>query len=303
MLRPAKISLCLPGTDAAEGYFTFRLQRPDEPSCMHRAVRRLFAVPGHKDQFKSFCHLLIKQQIVDRRLGWTFGEGHLVIFGNSDEHGPPDANWWWFLYALEQKARARGGAVHFLPGPHELIYLDDSWQFEHPAYPAPTAKLRSPLTALYNANFELWQWLGTRNIVEKIGQLLFVHHDLLPLLHSTPTATLTELNVFVRTMGSRLISILPATIPGSLPVDRGSLPGEINKLFTTENLDALLLQSSAEALVTGDSMQTQISIDFAGKLIHTGADYAQGNPAGLFIQKRRLVQADRRGHRSIIKKL
>jgi hypothetical protein len=292
MPHSVKIALRLPGDLTRHGHFSFRLQQSlSTIPHTYQASRRLFVVSGSKDQFRPFCHLLIKHKVVNQNLRWTFGEGSLVIFGNSHDSSKPDANWWWFLYSLEQRAKAMGGVVHFLPGPYELGQVNGSWQYEHPAYPAATDKSRSPFTALYSANFELKQWLSARNIVEKIGQLLFVHYDLLPFL-TNRSFTLAAVNNFVRSLYIQQPVTLTTVSTVALPENHG---------LTIETVNSLLQQFNVKGLVTGNNLPITNSISFDGKLVHTGTDYANDNPSGLFIKRHHFLQVDRKGHRVSIK--
>ncbi|MBO9565451.1 MAG: hypothetical protein J7621_21925 [Niastella sp.] len=278
----------MPSTAASTGHFSLRLQQSSgNLPHTYPTSRRLFVVSGSKDQFRPFCHLLIKHKVVNQNLRWTFGEGHLVLFGNSHDHCTPDPNWWWFLYGLEQKARAKGGAVHFLPGPYELAQRNGPWQYEHPAYPPAAAKSRSPFTALYSANFELKQWLSSRNTVEKIGHLLFVHYDLLPLLVEKATS-LTAFNALVRLLCAQQPASF-ATLPTlALPTEKDLVVETVNKL---------LQQFNVMTLVTGNDLKSTTNSTFDGKLIHIGADYDNGNPSGVYIKRHHFLQADRKGTR------
>jgi hypothetical protein len=129
--------------------------------------------------FGSFYKLyssLIKYNVIDKDLHWTFDDGHLVIIGNCfDQNIAGSIECLWFIYGLEDKAIKHGGQVHFILGSNEIANLYGDWRFKHPNY----AHVQHSSTALYDANNELHRWLLTKNIVKKLGGILFLHQSLI----------------------------------------------------------------------------------------------------------------------------
>lgn len=53
--------------------------------------------------------------------------------------------------------------------------MNGSWMDEHPVYAREKGFLGLGNVVLYDANHEINRWLGTKNIMERVGDILFVH--------------------------------------------------------------------------------------------------------------------------------
>lgn len=303
MSSKINIALCLPDASHPDQHFSFRLQSDIQaPPCVYKTTPQLFVVSDIKGNFRPFYKLLIKNRIINRYFQWIFDEGHLVVLGNRFDHTEPATECLWFLYSLEQKAKAKGGYVHFIPGTHEIMHMNGKWRTEHPPYPPATAKVRSPITALYDANFELRRWLGARNIVEKIGSLLFAHGDVFPAMY-TQHQTITDINAFARSVYTRLPETAPDELSASLFGNDDIFfryPGCNDVIITEEQVNAMLKKFSINTIITGQAVQEQVTTAFDGKLINIATTHATNNPVGLFIKRGKFLQADRQGRKEKI---
>ena len=81
----------------------------------------------------------------------------------------------WLVYALESKAKAAGGYVHFILGNHEIMNMSGDLRYLHKKYADNANLLNERFTSLYGDNSELGRWLRTKNVAEKIGDVLFIH--------------------------------------------------------------------------------------------------------------------------------
>lgn len=138
-------------------------------------VGKMFIVSDIEGNFRAFRKLLTVNGVIDDKFNWTFGNGHLVLTGDFFDRGDHVTEVLWLIYALEDKAKAAGGYVHFVLGNHELMNLSNDFRYVHPKYMEDAALLNEYYGALYNDNSELGRWLRTKNIMEKIGSVLFVH--------------------------------------------------------------------------------------------------------------------------------
>lgn len=169
-----KITLRIPGTDDAGQYFSLRLKNAlSKESVEYYAGAKTLVVSNVGGNFRSLCKLLIKNGVINERLDWTFDDGHLVIIGSCLGSKECVLECMWLIYSLEEKARKPGGYVHFILGEQDIIHLNGDWRFSHPGYARRNKSARSSSTALYDGNNELWRWLCTKNIIEKVGDVIF----------------------------------------------------------------------------------------------------------------------------------
>lgn len=293
------IALKLPNGRHPDRYFSFRLQPclQAPPPNTYNTTTKLFVVSDIKKHFRPFHKLLIKHRIIDRHFQWIFNEGHLVVLGNSFDGSEQTTEYLWFLYDLEQKARAQGGYVHFMPGSHEIMHINGKWRNEHPPYAPATAKVRTPITALYDANFELRRWLGVKNVVERIGNILFIHGDVFPVLNAEHH-TIADINAFARQVYAQLPEASTDELQAFRTADENIFfryPGWNNPIITEEQVNDMLKKNCVNIIITCQAVQEQVSVAFNGKLINIPTYHATGNPSGLLIKRGKFLRADRQG--------
>jgi hypothetical protein len=83
----------------------------------------LFVLADTHGEFEIAVELLTRQKIIDSRLRWSFGKGHLAVLGDVFDRGPNHTEILWLLYELEAQAARAGGAVHVMLGIHESMAL------------------------------------------------------------------------------------------------------------------------------------------------------------------------------------
>lgn len=124
---------------------------------------------GKLGNFNEMLESMIKCGIVDQKLHWALGDGHVVITGNCLDGSEESVKILWLLYSLESKAIKKGGYLHFLPGPSDIEHCLGNWRTQHPVYAARRSNSISRYAILFDGNYELFRWLKTKNILEKIG--------------------------------------------------------------------------------------------------------------------------------------
>ena len=136
----------------------------------------LFVVADTHGEYAILIALLKAQRIVDERLHWSFGNGHLAISGDMLDRGPRQLEILWLLYKLEAEAQAAGGRVHVLIGNHEALVLRGDQRYLHPRYPGVAKRLGvSGYSQLLGGDTVLGAWLRSRPAMLKLGDLLIVH--------------------------------------------------------------------------------------------------------------------------------
>ena len=151
-----------------------------EESFIFNYVPKIAALSDIHGQHELFIRLLKAQGIIDTEGHWSWGDGHLVINGDIFDRGPQVTETLWFLYNLEDQARAAGGYVHINFGNHELMVLHSDLRYLHPKYKFVTKTLDISYDKLFNRITLLGRWLRSKPVLTKINDFLFVHGGLHP---------------------------------------------------------------------------------------------------------------------------
>ncbi len=147
---------------------------------IYPAVEKIFAVSDMEGNFKTFRNVLTANGVIDENLNWNFGTGHLVLLGDFVDKGYFVTQTLWLIYKLEQEAEKAGGKVHYILGNHEINNLQGYHASTAQKYWYAANVLGLKRHELLGENSFLGRWLASKNVVEKIGDLLFVHGGLHP---------------------------------------------------------------------------------------------------------------------------
>lgn len=144
-------------------------------------VTRIMAISDIHGEFDAAADFLRAAGVVDDALHWSWGDGHLVVDGDTFDRGDQVTECLWLFYRLEREARAAGGRVHFLLGNHETMVLRRDLRYVNAKYlEGIVRKSRIHYDELYGPDMELGRWLRTRNTVVKVNDVLFVHGGIPP---------------------------------------------------------------------------------------------------------------------------
>lgn len=304
MIKQAKISLYIPGTKSTNRYFSFRLkQNLQNELTAYPYNAKLLVISDIEGNFQSFRRILMQNHVIDNKYHWVFENGHLVIVGDCFDRGEQVTECLWLIYSLEEKARIVGGHVHFILGNHEIMNLNGDWRYVHPKYAERSNTSRSPSTALYDGNTELWRWLRTKNILEKIGDTLFVHGGISPELLQL-NLSLNEINNLARpyyTKANESFTDPARNIIFNSEYSPFWYRGYYKQEVTEELIDATLKHFGVNTIVTGHTVVDKVTPFFNGKVINVDTDHASGNSEALLIKKNRFYRIDKEGKRERIK--
>ena len=146
--------------------------------------QKLIAISDIEGNFNAFYSFLISNKVMDAQYNWTFGKGHLVLNGDFVDRGKQVTAVLWLIYMLEEKAEKQGGKVHFIIGNHEVMNLAGQAHYVDNKYIEVAKQLSQKedwdeaYLYLYNRHTVLGKWLRSKNVMEKIGNYLFVHAGL-----------------------------------------------------------------------------------------------------------------------------
>jgi hypothetical protein len=136
----------------------------------------LFVMADTHGEFEIAVQLLQRHGVIDERLRWAFGKGHLAILGDVFDRGPNHTELLWLIYKLEAEAARAGGGVHLALGNHEAMVLTGDERYLNPKYPRVATLLGVEThTSLWNEQSLLGQWLRSKAAVFRLGQYLCLH--------------------------------------------------------------------------------------------------------------------------------
>lgn len=155
---------------------------PTTPSSSWKAPSRLLAVSDLEGNHETFVRFLRNNGVIDEGGHWAWGDGHLVFNGDIVDRGDQVTEILWFIRGLEREAHEAGGRVHFVLGNHETMVMAGDLRYIHPKYQFTSDRLGIKYEDLYGPSTEIGRWFRTRNTIERIGNLLFVHAGYSPAL-------------------------------------------------------------------------------------------------------------------------
>ncbi len=286
-------------TDSAGQFFTVQLKANLEvEKAESKDVKKQFVISDIEGNFKAFRKLLQTHQIIDDNFNWTFGEGHLVLTGDFFDRGDQVTEVLWLIYALEDKAKAAGGYVHFILGNHEIMNLSNDIRYVHPKYIENAGLMNVTYVSLFSTCSELGQWLRSKNVMETIGDVLYVHAGISPDVNELYLSA-SKLNKIVRPYYDDTTYRYPDLRTEILYGEkgpfwyRGYYTGD--KATNSEVL-ATLKQYKVSHIATGHTVVADtISALYGGKVFNTDVHHAKGISEALFIDHGKFYRATATG--------
>lgn len=163
----------------------------------------VFVVADTHGEYEIFASMLMRHRVVDAKLRWSHGRGHLVVLGDVFDRGPNQVEILWLLYELEAQARKAGGAVHFVLGNHELMVMGGDLRYLHPKYRETAAAMGvDSYATLFEANTVLGQWLRSKPVALKLDDVLYAHGGLSPSVVDRGYS-LQQINTAIRSVMNR----------------------------------------------------------------------------------------------------
>ena len=156
--------------------FSFKIKKElKNETAVYNMPEKLIAISDIEGEFEAFKQFLIANGVMNAKYQWKYGKGHLVTVGDFFDRGLWVTQTLWLIYHLEQQAEKAGGKVHFILGNHDLMNMNNDFRYVRKKYFQNASLLQDEYLHFYKPNTELGRWLATKNIVEKIGDYVFVH--------------------------------------------------------------------------------------------------------------------------------
>lgn len=293
---------------------TLKKELKNEPSQFAKPSR-FFVLSDIEGNFMSLKDMLTANSIIDSTYNWTFRDGHLVIVGDVFDRGEQVTECLWLIYSLEEKAKAAGGYVHFILGNHEIMNLSGDLRYVHPKYKGISTLIGKEYTDIYSKDSELGRWLRTKNIIEKIGDILFVHAGISEEVIELSLTT-EQINRLARPYYDKF-DLASKSSNKSLQVLYDSKHSPFwHRLYYQEEeivvnyrgdtsvrtpmriIDNTLAKFDVKQIVTGHTIVADsISVHFGGKVINTDTKHAEGKSEALLIVGNEYFRVNNRSDR------
>jgi hypothetical protein len=183
----------------------------------------LFVVADTHGEFEILAAQLQKHGVIDAKLAWKFGRGHLVVLGDAFDRGPNHTEILWLLYKLEAEAARAGGGSHFVLGNHETMVMNGDLRYLHPRYEETTRVLGlASYSELFDVQSLLGQWLRARPTLLKINDQLW-YRGYFEKQAGFPSMSPKDLDSALAAYGVRRILIGHTIVPTITPLFGGKV--------------------------------------------------------------------------------
>ncbi len=268
-------------------------------------VEKIFAISDIEGNFEALRKLLISNDVIDENYNWIFGNGHLVIAGDLFDRGLNVTEVLWLIYSLEEKAKEKGGYVHFILGNHELMNMNGNTKYVRNKYIENAVLLKEDYKNLFSAGTELGRWLTTKNVIEKIGNNIFVHGGISDEILETGYS-LNEINDVMRKYYFLYDSVKKTNdvVMKNLFSTKKSLywyRGYFDSTATKEQVLKTLSKYDASRIIVGHTIVENVTLLYDGSVIAIDTDHAAGISQSLFIESNKFYRTDEEGKRAELK--
>jgi hypothetical protein len=133
------------------------------------------AISDIHGEYDKYIRLLKSMKIIDEKLNWIFGKGHLIVLGDSFDRGDKVTELLWHLFGLEKQALKVGGMVHILLGNHENMMFNQDTRYSNEKYTRVQEISGITYFNLYSEESVLGQWLRRQPVILVLNDIMFVH--------------------------------------------------------------------------------------------------------------------------------
>lgn len=268
-------------------------------------VKKQFVVSDVEGNFKYFKMLLQAANVIDSNFNWTFGDGHLVLTGDFFDRGMQVTEVLWLIYSLEEKAKQAGGHVHFILGNHEIMNLSGDLRYLHPKYKEAAMLLNENYVNLFGENSELGQWLRTKNVVEKIGEILYTHGGI--------SAEMNRMKIDLPSLNDIARPWYPDSTYKYTDLRVDTIFSDLGPFWyrgyykspsptVVQQIDSTIQKFGVKYIATGHTViGDTIRVLYNGKVFNTDVHHASGKSEGLLIEDNKFYRVNKSGERFLIK--
>jgi hypothetical protein len=264
-------------------------------------AKKMMVLSDMEGEFAAIRKLLQANSVMDENFLWTFWRNHLVLVGDFVDRGTKVTELLWLIYSLEAQAEAAGGKVHFILGNHEVMNMNGDHHYVHPRYFAHADTMQVHYLDLFGEHAELGRWFSTKNITERIGNVLFAHGGFSPYMNQIQMP-LKDVNDTVRLYYTDTSAALPSDYAELLFSDhspfwyRGYYHGIPRA--TSAQVDSTLNLYGSRFIITGHTVVSkQIVSLFNGRVINTDVPHKLGYSEALMIEGNKMNRVNANGEK------
>lgn len=156
--------------------------KPNRNKSIFKNVDSIFVVGDIHGRYNKLINLLEKSQIIDSDLNWIAGHANLVFLGDIFDRGDDVTKALWFIYALEEKAKQKGGRVHLVLGNHEIMVMTKDLRYLSRKEASIPIAYKTTYDYLFHPSKSLLgAWLSANPSVLKIDKAIFAHGGIVDL--------------------------------------------------------------------------------------------------------------------------
>jgi hypothetical protein len=263
---------------------------------------KIFVLSDIEGEYDYFKQLLLAAGVMDKKFNWTFGKGHFVICGDVFDRGSKVTECLWLIYFLEEKAKQADGYVHFILGNHELMNITGDLRYLNPKYLQIAQQLSVPYNNFYSKETELGRWLRSKNIMEKIGDRLFLHGGVSQYVNRLGQPV-TAINSEARPYYDQANDSLMPPIAQLLLLDEGPLWYRgyfMAPLARQAQVDSTLQLFDVKKIILGHTPVSRISTFYNNKIINLDVPHAKGASEGLLIENKKYYRIALNGDKVLL---
>ena len=287
-------------TDEPGKFFEVRLKsKLENEKADYNRPKKMLVISDIEGDFGALRKLLQAAEVIDTDYNWTFGDGHLVLIGDFVDRGDMVTEVHWLIYALEDKAAAAKGKVHYILGNHEIMNMSGDLNYLHKKYHRNSELMQRHYMQLVGPESEIGRWLATKNIAERIGNLLFVHAGMSGYMNLM-ALPLKDVNTMARPFYTDSTFKYPDPKVEILFSDfgpfwyRGYYGG--NEKATMPQIDSTLSIYNVKHVVTGHTIVApHIATYHDGKVINIDVHHSSGHSEALLIEKNNMIRINQNG--------
>ncbi|MFO7864949.1 MAG: metallophosphoesterase [Salinivirgaceae bacterium] len=297
------------------GAFYVDLSRTaDTPAAEYSLPSKLIAISDIEGNFNAFHGFLLKNGVINEEFEWIFNDGHLVLLGDFVDRGEHVLPVLWLIYKLEHEAKQHGGFVHFLLGNHEFMNFQGNWRYNKRKYIRAAQEISSyqlwddAIRFMYSNRTFLGKWLRSKNVMLKVGDFIFIHGGLSPLLVDCQVE-MGEINRNYRRFSENLEettatdSLTQLLMGSNGPLWYRGLGADPERISSKE-LDEILAFYSAQKIVVGHTVVDQVTAAMQKRIVKIdvkhGVERFSSQTQGLLIENNRLYYIDGTGRKTML---
>ena len=243
-----------------------------EPS-MYTLPDKFFAISDMEGRIEEFVMVLQDAGVIDDNYNWIFDAGHLFFVGDMFDRGKNVTECLWLLYRLETQAQADGGKIHFIIGNHDIMNLIYDFRYVAQKYIVNAQLMGETLESVYALDTELGRWLRTKNLIEKVEPIIFVHGGISPGVDAL-NLSYDEINYWGRYRMDSICTTNPcAVVNGGSAVGIYWYRGMANEDLTQQQVDTILSHFGGDMVVIGHTIFDDITLLYNEKVICIDLDH------------------------------